>query len=174
MDTDSDGIPEAASERRANSWRQQVPPLLLFLFAGAALIGLPVLASLWLAPLLWPQAPQPWMPPAYDANLRLALVPALFFMQTLIFPRMTFRLRLTAPLVLLATAAVQGAGLAAWWSCGLLVAARFLPAADSPLTFAAVATAALAATGVAVHLLDMAFARGRLSRKGSGRPSPEQ
>lgn len=157
METEGEEIAESGSG--ATSWRRQALALLLFLLAGAALIGLPVLGALWAAPYLWPHGPEPWMPPSYDPNLRIALVPALFFMQTLVFPRMTLRLKLTVPMVVLATAAVQAAGLAAWWVCGLLVSSGVLPARDSLLTFAAVATAALAATGIAVHLLEFAFAR---------------
>lgn len=149
----------AASGAAIGARRRQAATLLLYLLAGAAFIGAPVLATLWAAPYLWPRAAEPWMPPPYDANLRLALIPALFFMQTLIFPNMMLRLKLTAPLVALATVAVQAAGLAAWWGCGRLVAAQILPAAGSALTFAAVATASLAATGAAVHVLDLAFTR---------------
>lgn len=159
METDREAMAAEDGGSRAASWRRQALALLLFLLAGAAFIGLPVLGALWAAPHLWPRAPEPWMPPPYDPQLRLALVPALFFMQTLIFPRMTFRLKLTVPLVVLATVAVQGTGLAAWWGCGLLISSGILPAKDSLLTFAAIATAALAATGLAVHLLELGFSR---------------
>lgn len=157
METEGEEI--AGSDMGAGSRRRQVLALLLFLLAGAAFIGAPVLAALWAAPYLWPRGPELWMPPSYDANLRLALVPALFFMQALVFPRMTLRLKLSVPMVVLATAAVQAAGLAAWWGCGLLVSSGILPARDSLLTFAAIATAALATTGIAVHLLELAFAQ---------------
>lgn len=161
MNTDREAMAAEDGGTRAVSWRRQGLALLLFLLAGAAFIGLPVLGSLWAAPYLWPGAPAPRMPLPYDAGLRIALVPALFLMQTLVFPRMTFRLKLTVPMVVLATVAVQGAGLAAWWGCSLLVVAGVLPSTQSLLTFAAVATAALAATGLAVHLLDLAFGRRR-------------